>query len=81
MDQNKPEVTEEEFLRTYDKYKYEPFAVTVDIVLLTVRQGRFSVLLVQRGDHPFKGSWALPGGSSSSRSLLPNSSAASRART
>lgn len=39
-----------------------PVAVTVDIVLLTVRQGRFSVLLVRRKRPPFQGSWALPGG-------------------
>jgi 8-oxo-dGTP diphosphatase len=55
-------MTEEEYLRSYNKYAHEPFAVTVDIVLLTVRRGRFSVLLIQRGGHPFRGSWALPGG-------------------
>jgi 8-oxo-dGTP diphosphatase len=37
-------------------------AVTVDVVLLTIRNGRLSVLLVERGADPFKGSWALPGG-------------------
>ena len=50
------------FLAAYDPSKYPPFAVTVDIVLLTVRQGRFSVLLVRRGHPPFEGHWALPGG-------------------
>lgn len=50
------------FLAAYDPGKYPPFAVTVDIVLLTVRQGRFSVLLVRRGRPPFEGHWALPGG-------------------
>jgi 8-oxo-dGTP diphosphatase len=38
------------------------FALTVDIVLLTVRQGRLSVLLVRRQHDPFAGAWALPGG-------------------
>jgi len=38
------------------------FALTVDIVLLTVRQGRLSVLLVERRNEPFAASWALPGG-------------------
>ncbi|MFN2462694.1 MAG: NUDIX domain-containing protein [Candidatus Dormibacteria bacterium] len=38
------------------------FALTVDIVLLTVRQGRLSVLLVRRRSDPFGGDWALPGG-------------------
>ena len=31
-------------------------------MLLTVRSGRLSVLLVQRRGHPFRGRWALPGG-------------------
>lgn len=39
-----------------------PFAVTADIVLLTIRDGELCVLLVERGVTPFKGSWALPGG-------------------
>jgi len=36
--------------------------VTVDVVLFTIRQGRLSVLLVERQDDPFVGCWALPGG-------------------
>ncbi len=50
------------FLAAYDPSKYPSVAVTVDIVLLTVRAGRLSVLLVQRKSHPFRGQWALPGG-------------------
>ncbi len=53
---------ETEFLATYDPAKYPPVAVTVDVVLLTVRSGRLSVLLVQRRGHPYRGHWALPGG-------------------
>jgi 8-oxo-dGTP diphosphatase len=37
-------------------------AVTVDVVLLTIRAGRLSVLLVERKGDPFRGEWALPGG-------------------
>lgn len=37
-------------------------SVTVDVVLLTIRDGRLSVLLVERPADPFKGLWALPGG-------------------
>ena len=54
--------SEHEFLAGYDPSRYPPVAVTVDVVLLTVRAGRLSVLLVQRGGHPFRGQWALPGG-------------------
>lgn len=53
---------EQEFLATYDPSKFPPAAITVDVVLLTVRAGRLSVLLVKRGSHPFRGQWALPGG-------------------
>lgn len=37
-------------------------AVTVDLVVLTVQEGEFRVLLVRRGEPPFAGDWALPGG-------------------
>jgi 8-oxo-dGTP diphosphatase len=50
------------WLRTYDPSQFPPFAVTVDMVLLTVRHGVFSVLLVERDTHPFRGKLALPGG-------------------
>lgn len=39
-----------------------PFAVTVDLLLLTLREGALSVLLVKRGSEPFRGRLALPGG-------------------
>jgi 8-oxo-dGTP diphosphatase len=42
--------------------EYPPVAVTVDLVLLTVRSGRLSVLLIERKGEPFRGGWALPGG-------------------
>lgn len=53
---------EAEFLRTYDPTKFSPIAVTVDIALLTIRNGQLAVLLVRRGSHPFLDRWALPGG-------------------
>ncbi len=37
-------------------------AITVDLVVLTVRQEKLAVLAVRRGVAPFKGRWALPGG-------------------
>lgn len=55
-------MNEKEFLRAYDPRAFPPFAVTVDVVLLTVREGVLSVLLVERDTHPFRGRLALPGG-------------------
>lgn len=42
--------------------EHPPIAVTVDLVVLTVREERFQVLTVRRGEEPFLGRWALPGG-------------------
>ena len=54
--------SEKSWLAAYDPRAFPPFAVTVDMVLLTVTEGRFSVLLVERDTHPFRGFAALPGG-------------------
>ncbi|MFJ5778259.1 NUDIX hydrolase [Streptomyces sp. NPDC093094] len=59
----------------YDKHAYEPFAVTVDLAVLTLRDGALHVLLVERGQEPYAGRWALPGGF-----LLPEESAETAAR-
>jgi 8-oxo-dGTP diphosphatase len=42
--------------------EHPAFAVTVDLVVLTVRDGALCVLLIRRGAPPFRGRWALPGG-------------------
>jgi 8-oxo-dGTP diphosphatase len=42
--------------------QYARPSFTVDIVVLTVRGGALSILLVERGIEPFKGKLALPGG-------------------
>ena len=47
---------------TYDPRDYPPVAVTVDLVVLTIRDDGLEVLLVRRGDAPFAGGLALPGG-------------------
>lgn len=43
-------------------YEYPRPAVTVDVVLFTIRAGDLAVLMIRRGGPPFKGQWALPGG-------------------
>ena len=42
-------------------YKYPRPAVTADCIVMT-REAEPRVLLIQRGDMPFKGGWAFPGG-------------------
>lgn len=63
------------FVRSYDKHAFEPFAVTVDLAVLTLRAGALHVLLVERGQALYAGRWALPGGF-----LLPEESAETAAR-
>jgi 8-oxo-dGTP diphosphatase len=53
---------EAEFLRNYRPERFPRPAVTVDIIALSVVDAELRVLLVKRGEHPFKGAWALPGG-------------------
>jgi 8-oxo-dGTP diphosphatase len=52
----------ESFLAAYDPRAYDPVAVTVDVVTLTIRDAELQVLLVRRGEQPYAESWALPGG-------------------
>ena len=46
----------------YDSSAFPAFAVTVDVVILTMVNGALNVLLVRRGQMPFEGEWAIPGG-------------------
>jgi 8-oxo-dGTP diphosphatase len=46
----------------YDPSQFPAFAVTVDVVILTMFDGTLNVLLVRRGEAPFEGMWAIPGG-------------------
>lgn len=44
-------------------YEYPRPAVTVDTVLTTIgERGELRVLLIERGNDPYAGQWALPGG-------------------
>jgi len=46
----------------YDPSVFPAFAVTVDVVILTMLSGALNVLLVRRGHAPYEGMWAIPGG-------------------
>ncbi|OPZ88625.1 MAG: Bifunctional NMN adenylyltransferase/Nudix hydrolase [Firmicutes bacterium ADurb.Bin419] len=70
---NKQGLTEVEFLEKYDPGIFESPSVTVDMLIFTVvneeeenyrklPEKKLKLLMVKRGDHPFIGQWALPGG-------------------
>jgi len=46
----------------YSPHAFPPFAVTVDIVVMTIIENDLRVLLIRRAVPPFRDSWALPGG-------------------
>lgn len=41
---------------------HPPFAVTVDVVVFTLQGPELCALVIRRGEAPYKGRWALPGG-------------------
>lgn len=61
---NKDGLTEKEFLAGYNAGDYKRPSVTADILILGMNEDYSSlkILLIKRGDHPFIGCWALPGG-------------------
>lgn len=73
MIHNDNEISEQEFLDNYDANKYERPSLTVDTVVFSVMdkdidnyrklpEKELKILLIKRGEHPFKNMWALPGG-------------------
>src|SRR3712207_6736904 len=63
------------FRQVDDKMRAVAFAVTVDLVVFTIRDDRLCALAVRRGIPPFRGRWALPGGF-----VLPDEDLADAAR-
>ena len=59
---NADSMTKAEFLAAYQVKDYPRPSVTADLVIFTIIDSTLHVLLIQRGGHPYKGFWALPGG-------------------
>ena len=57
-----PNKQEEAFLASYDIHDFDVPLTSVDIVIFTIINDQVNVLITQRADFPFKGSWATPGG-------------------
>ena len=55
-------MTEDEFLKHYDASEFLSPLLTVDSVLITVKNQSLKILLIKRYSHPSKGLWSLPGG-------------------
>lgn len=47
---------------SYDVTKYERPSVTVDVVMMSLRQRDLQVLLIKRRAWPYENMWAIPGG-------------------
>ncbi len=48
--------------KTSEKKEYPRPSLTADVVALLLDESGLRVLFIRRGNEPFKGSWALPGG-------------------
>lgn len=44
------------------QYEYPHPAVTVDVVIFSIRDRKLKLLLIRRAGEPYRGQWALPGG-------------------
>jgi 8-oxo-dGTP diphosphatase len=46
----------------YDMSRYERPSVTVDVLMMSLRQRDLQILLIKRRSWPYEGMWAIPGG-------------------
>lgn len=53
---------EQHYLDTYNASAFDRPSITVDVVILTLRDGHLEALLIKRKEHPFLNYWSLPGG-------------------
>ena len=60
--QNDPHTEEELMAHNYDVSKYERPSVTVDVLMMSLRQRDLQILLIKRRSWPYEGMWAIPGG-------------------
>ena len=61
--QTERSLSEAEFLKSYSQDEYPRPSLTADIaVFKDGNEGKKEILLIKRKNHPFKGSYALPGG-------------------
>ncbi|GAB1823422.1 NUDIX hydrolase [Herbidospora sp. RD11066] len=68
-------MNEEEWLKAYGPRAYYDAAVTVDLVIFTIRNEELHVMLIERGQPPYEGMWALPGGFVLEEEDLPEAAA------
>lgn len=59
---NKAGQTLEEFLAAYHPKDYPHPSVTVDLLIFSLERKTPELLMIRRGNHPWLGCWALPGG-------------------
>ena len=55
-------LAEVDTLAAYDPLRFAPVAITVDVCVLTIRDGQLCALLIERSAPPFAGRLAIPGG-------------------
>ncbi len=67
--------TEAQTIERYRKKNYPKPALTADIVIFHRENDSCRLLLVRRGNHPFYGKWALPGGFANENEAVENTAA------